>query len=66
MNDRIVTGTEHVVEWKINNSKFDQVAITVKSLTTGEEETEVYNCLYRPIFGYDVSDNANIKKSLMI
>lgn len=66
MNDRIATGMEHGVEWKIDNSKFDPAAITVKSLTTGEEETEVYNCLYRPIFGYDVSDNANIKKSLMI
>lgn len=64
MDDRITTGTEHGVDWKVDKSKFDPVIISVKSLTTGEEETKVYNCLYRPIFGYDVSDNANIEKIL--
>lgn len=64
MNDRITTGTEHGVEWKIDSSKFDPVIITVKSLATGEEETKVYNRQYRPIFGYDVADNANIEKIL--
>lgn len=64
MNDRITTGTEHGVEWKIDSSKFDPVIISVKSLTTGEEETKVYNCQHRPIFGYDVADNANIEKIL--
>lgn len=64
MNDRITTGTEHGVEWKIDSSKFDPVVITVKSLTTGEEETKVYNCQYIPIFGYDVADNASIEKIL--
>ena len=36
MNDRITTGTEHGVEWKIDSSKFDPVIISAKSLTTGE------------------------------
>lgn len=64
MNDRITTGTERGVEWKIDSSKFDPVIISVKSLTTGEEETKVYNCQHRPIFGYDVADKANIEKIL--
>lgn len=64
MSDRVKTGIEHGVEWKIDSSKFDPVVISVKSLTTGEEETKVYNCQYRPIFGYDVADNANIEKIL--
>lgn len=64
MNDRITAGTEHGVEWKIDSLKFDPVIISAKSLTTGEEETKVYNCQHRPIFGYDVEDNANIEKIL--
>lgn len=64
MNDRITTGTEHGVEWKVDKSKFDPIIISVKSLTTGEEETEVYNCMYRPIFGYDVGDSENMEKIL--
>lgn len=64
MNDRIIVGKEHGVEWKIDNSKFQEIIICVKSLTTGEEETKVYKCLHNPIFGYDVADNANIEKIL--
>lgn len=64
MNDRIKTGTEHGVEWKIDSSKFDPVIISVKELSTGNEEIKHYNCEHRPIFGYDVSDVANINKIL--
>lgn len=64
MSDRIKTGTEHGVEWKVDESKFDPVIIYVKSIETGKEETKVYNCVYRPIFGYDVGDVANIEKIL--
>lgn len=64
MGDRIQTGTEHGVEWKIDSSKFDPIVITVKSLSTGEEESKVYYCQHRPIFGYDVEDNANVEKIL--
>lgn len=64
MSDRIQTGTEHGVEWKIDSLKFDPIVITVKSLSNGEEETKVYNCQHRPLFGYDVEDNANVEKIL--
>lgn len=64
MGGKIKTGTEHGVEWKIDSTKYDPVIISVKSLTTGEEETEIYECNYRPIFGYDVLDNSNIEEIL--
>lgn len=62
MVGNIQTGTEHGVEWKIDSRKFDTVIISVKSISTGKEETEVYNCNYRPIFGYDVGDVAGVEK----
>lgn len=64
MNSRIQYGTEHGVQWEVDKTKFDPIIITVKSLTTNQKETVVYNCEYKPIFGYDVLDNANVEKIL--
>lgn len=50
-NERISNCVEHGVEWIVDSSKFDPVVITVKSLTTQEHETVVYNCKRRPILG---------------
>lgn len=48
MSDRIQTGTEHGVEWKIDSSKYDPIIVSVKSLATGEVETREYNCTRKP------------------
>lgn len=40
MNDRIKTGTEHGVEWKVDESKFNPVIISVKKPDDGRGGNE--------------------------
>lgn len=60
----IFTGHEKGVDWEVDKSKFDPVVITVKNINTGCGERVVYNCEYRPIFGYDVCDDNEIERIL--
>lgn len=60
-NDRIYKGFENGVDWEVDKSKFDPVVIIVKNRNTGKGENVVYNCQYRPIFGYDISDTNEIE-----
>ena len=64
MNERINTGIEHGVKWEIDMSKFDPIVISVKNIKTGKKENKVYNCIYKPICGYDILDIQNIEKIL--
>ena len=57
-------GIEHGVKWEIDDSKFDPVIINVESLSSGEKETVIHNCAYRPIFGYDTSDINDVEIKL--
>ena len=59
-SDRIYKGFENGVDWEIDMSKFDPVFIIVKNRSTGKGENVIYNCQYRPIFGYDISDTNEI------
>lgn len=63
-NDRIYKGFENGVDWEVDKSKFDPVVIIVKNRNTGKGENVVYNCQYRPIFGYDISDTNEIERIL--
>ena len=60
----IFNGYEKGVDWQVDKSKFDPVVITVKNRNTGCGESVVYNCEYRPIFGYDVFDDNEIERIL--
>ena len=63
-NDRVYKGFENGVDWEVDKSKFDPVVIIVKNRNTGKGENVVYNCQYRPIFGYDISDTNEIERIL--
>lgn len=63
-NDRIYKGFENGVDWEVDKSKFDPVVIIVKNRNTGNGERVVYNCQYKPIFGYDISDTNEIERIL--
>lgn len=56
MIGNVLNGTEHGVEWMIDERKFDPILITVKSINTGKGETVSHKCYHRPLFGYDVGD----------
>lgn len=64
MENRIITGAERGVLWKIDTAKCDPVIISAKSIKTGEERRKIYQCMRKPIFGYDVDDFVNIDKTL--
>jgi hypothetical protein len=59
--DRIYKGFENGVDWEVDKSKFDPIIIIVKNRNTGNGEKVVYNCQYRPIFGYDISDTNEVE-----
>lgn len=62
MNDRVQTGFENGVEWKVDDSQFNPIIIEAKS--SKGERREVYQCWHEPIFGYDVDDTANVNRIL--
>lgn len=57
-------GTKNGVNWIIDERKHDPVIITVCKISTGESESIVHNCIYPPIFGYDVLDCELIEEKL--
>lgn len=62
-NDRVSQGFEHGVHYFIDSTHFDPIVI-ICFTENGEYESCVHNCMYKPIFGYDIADRNEVEKIL--